>query len=50
MEATTADATLAARVAGASLQAVPNVTLRLMGASRALRDGVLPLTFSVASA
>ncbi len=47
VEATTADATLAARVAGASLQGVPEVTLRLLGVSRSLRDGVLPLTFAV---
>jgi membrane fusion protein, heavy metal efflux system len=47
VEATTADATMAARVAGASLQGVPEVKLRLIGASRALRDGVLPLTFAV---
>lgn len=46
VEATTADATLAARVAGASLLGLPDVTLRLLGASRALRDGVLPLTFA----
>ncbi len=49
VEATTADANLAARVAGASLQGVPEVTLRLLGASRSLRDGVLPLTFAVSS-
>jgi cobalt-zinc-cadmium efflux system membrane fusion protein len=49
VEATTADATLAARVAGASLQALPEVTLRLLGASRSLRDGVLPMTFAVGS-
>jgi hypothetical protein len=47
VEATTADATAAARVAGASLQGVPEVTLRLLGVSRSLRDGVLPLTFAV---
>jgi hypothetical protein len=47
VEATTADAALAARVAGASLQGVPGVTLRLLGVSRSLRDGVLPLTFAV---
>ena len=47
VEATTADAGLAARVAGASLQGVPEVTLRLLGASRSLRDGVLPITFAV---
>jgi membrane fusion protein, heavy metal efflux system len=47
VEATTADPGMAARVAGASLQGVPDVTLRLLGASRSLRDGVLPLTFGV---
>ena len=47
VEASTADARLAARVAGASLQGVPEVTLRLLGASRSLRDGVLPITFAV---
>jgi biotin carboxyl carrier protein len=47
VEATTADAKMAARVAGASLQGVPEAKLRLIGASRALRDGVLPLTFAV---
>ena len=50
IEATTADATFATRVAGASLQGVPDVTLRLLGASRSLRDGVLPMTFAVAPA
>lgn len=50
VEATTADATLATRVAGASLQGLPDVKLRLLGASRALRDGVLPLTFAVSTA
>ena len=50
VEATTADAAVAARVAGASLQGVPEVTLRLLGISRSLRDGVLPLTFAVTPA
>jgi membrane fusion protein, heavy metal efflux system len=50
VEATTADATLAARVAGASIQEVPEAGLRLLGASRALRDGVLPITFAVTPA
>ncbi len=50
VEATTADATLASRVAGASLQGLPDVRLRLLGASRSLRDGVLPVTFAVGSA
>jgi len=47
VEATTADAAVAARVDGASLQGVPEVALRLLGVSRSLRDGVLPLTFAV---
>lgn len=47
VEATTADASLAARVAGASLQGLPQVALRLLGASRSMRDGVLPITFAV---
>ncbi len=47
VEATTADAGLAARVAGASLQGMPGVALRLLGASRSMRDGVLPITFAV---
>lgn len=50
VEATTADAGLAARVAGASIQGVPGVTLRLLGAARSMRDGLLPLTFSVTAA
>lgn len=50
VEATTADITVATRVAGASLAGVPDVVLRLLGASRVLRDGVLPLTFAVSAA
>ena len=49
VEATTTDATLATRLAGAALLDVPNVTLRLVGASRSLRDGVLPLTFAMSA-
>ena len=49
VEATTADASLAARVAGASLQGVPEVTMRLLGVSRSLRDGVLPITFALSA-
>jgi len=45
--ATTADIRAAANVAGASLLGVPEVSLRLLGTSRLLRDGVLPLTFAV---
>ena len=49
VESTTADAALATRVAGASLQGVPEVKLRLLGVSRSLRDGVLPITFAVSA-
>jgi membrane fusion protein, heavy metal efflux system len=49
VEATTADAGLGARVARASLQGMPDVSLRLLGASRSMRDGVLPITFAVGS-
>ncbi|MBA4261579.1 MAG: hypothetical protein C0443_06030 [Comamonadaceae bacterium] len=49
VEATTTDATLATRLAGAALLEVPNVTLRLVGAARSLRDGVLPLTFAISA-
>ena len=45
IEATTADVGLATRIAGASVKGVPGVQLQLAGAARALRDGVLPLTF-----
>lgn len=47
VEATTADPALAGRIAGASLQGRADAKLRLIGASRALRDGLLPLTFAV---
>ncbi|WP_298830449.1 HlyD family efflux transporter periplasmic adaptor subunit [uncultured Piscinibacter sp.] len=50
VEATTADPTLAAQVAGASLQGRADAKLRLLGASRVLRDGVLSLTFAVTGA
>ena len=49
VEATTADASVATRVAGAALQGVPEAQLRLLGVSRSLRDGVLPITFAVSS-
>ncbi len=47
VEATTADAKVAASIAGGALLDIPEVTLRLLGASRTLRDGVLPLSFAV---
>ena len=45
VEATTADPALPARVGDASLRGVSDVRLKLLGAARSLRDGVLPLTF-----
>ncbi|HSV60272.1 MAG TPA: HlyD family efflux transporter periplasmic adaptor subunit, partial [Variovorax sp.] len=47
VEATTSDAALAERIAGAQLQGIAGASLKLIGAARALRDGALPLTFSV---
>jgi hypothetical protein len=47
VEATTADPALAARLAGASLQEAPQMRLRPLGSARVLRDGVLPMTFSI---
>jgi biotin carboxyl carrier protein len=49
VEATTTDPTIAARIGGASLQGVPEARLKLLGAARSLRDGVLPITFEAAS-
>jgi membrane fusion protein, heavy metal efflux system len=50
IEATTPDAGLVTRLGSASLQGTPEVSLRLLGASRTMREGVLPITFSVTSA
>jgi membrane fusion protein, heavy metal efflux system len=50
VEATTGEPTLAAQIDGAALQGVDGAPLRLVGAARALRDGVLPLTFAVTAA
>jgi cobalt-zinc-cadmium efflux system membrane fusion protein len=50
VEATTADPALAGRLAGATLHEVNDAKLRLLGASRSLRDGVLPLTFAISAA
>lgn len=47
VEASTTDAGLASQIATAQLQGVAGVSLKLLGAARVLRDGVLPLTFSV---
>lgn len=45
VEATTPDVQLGAQLTQASLMGIDGVSLRLIGAARALRDGVLPLTF-----
>ena len=47
VEASTADVALTTRIAGARLQGVASAELKLLGAARVLRDGVLPLTFTV---
>nr|WP_314629562.1 HlyD family efflux transporter periplasmic adaptor subunit [uncultured Noviherbaspirillum sp.] len=45
VEATTTDAALAGRIAGASLAGYPSVQLDFLGGGRVLREGALPLTF-----
>lgn len=47
VEADTVDASLPARIGGAQLAGVPGARLELRGAARALRDGLLPITFAV---
>lgn len=47
IEATTADPGLALAIASATLVNVPEASLKLVGAARALREGVLPLTFTI---
>lgn len=47
VEAATADASLPARIEGGEVHGAPAAKLRLLGASLALRDGLLPLTFSL---
>jgi cobalt-zinc-cadmium efflux system membrane fusion protein len=47
VEATSADSALGGRIQAASLDAKPGVALRFRGASRALREGLLPMTFSI---
>jgi multidrug resistance efflux pump len=47
VEASTPNVQLGSQIAGASLVGVDGVRLQLVGAARALRDGVLPLTFKV---
>jgi hypothetical protein len=47
IEAVTADPGLAARIGSASITSAPEAMLKFVGAARALREGVLPLTFVV---
>lgn len=49
VEATTTDVSLGERIQNASLQGIDGVELKLVGAARVLRDGVLPVTFQVQS-
>jgi cobalt-zinc-cadmium efflux system membrane fusion protein len=46
VEALTPDVTLAARIASAQLAGQPSIAIKLIGSAQALRDGVLPLSFS----
>ncbi|HVR51797.1 MAG: efflux RND transporter periplasmic adaptor subunit [Comamonas sp.] len=50
VEASTADAALPARMAGASLREAPGARLQLVGAGGALRDGVMPVNFRLQAA
>ncbi len=45
VEASTVDAALGTRIAGAALSGLPEVRLQFLGAARALQDGALPLSF-----
>jgi len=47
VEATTADPTLAARIAQAGLVGVDNAELEMIGAGGSLRDGMIPVSFRV---
>lgn len=47
VEADTVDASLPPRIGGAQIAGLPEARLVLRGAARALRDGLLPITFSV---
>ncbi|MEH0168528.1 efflux RND transporter periplasmic adaptor subunit [Roseateles microcysteis] len=47
IEATTPDVALGSRLTDAKLAGMAGVKLKLVGAARALRDGVLPLSFKV---
>lgn len=50
IEATTGDPAVALRIAGAALEGVPSAKLKLLGAARSLRDGVVPVSFAALAA
>jgi hypothetical protein len=50
VEATTADAGLAGRIAAAHLQGLDEAKLKFLGGARTMREGVLPLVFTVTGA
>jgi len=50
VEATTPDASLGQSIGSASLAGIEGISLQLVGAARALRDGVLPISFRVSAA
>ncbi len=49
IEATSTDAALASRIAGARLAEAGGAELQVLGAARVLRDGVLPINFRIRS-
>lgn len=49
VEAVSADASVAGRLAAASLAGLPDVGLQFVGAARSLRDGALPVNFRASS-
>ena len=49
VEASTGDATLGSRIAAATLKDIPLAALRFKGAPYAMREGLLPIFFSVSS-
>lgn len=49
IEATATDASLATRIRSATLAAIPDVELTLLGVGRSLREGALPVNFRASS-
>lgn len=50
VEATAGDPALALRIGDAAIEGVPAASLKLLGAARSLRDGVVPVSFSATTA